>query len=180
MNTDPTSLRGMVYAALLGALTAVGAYIIIPLPPVPISSRPFFWVWPPCSSADGWARSARRSMSCSGSSVCPSSPAGRRAGGPSRSDRRLPHRLRRRRLRHRETRRTQDPSRIRLDVPRLTSGMVVIYALGVLQLSLVARLTLLKAPDGRHSPLRPGDAVKIVVTALIARKLQDRLGGNFP
>ena len=37
MNTDPTSLRSMVYASLFGALTAVGAYIIIPLPPVPIT-----------------------------------------------------------------------------------------------------------------------------------------------
>ena len=38
MNTEQTSLRGMVFASLFGALTAVGAYIIIPLPPVPITN----------------------------------------------------------------------------------------------------------------------------------------------
>ena len=42
MNAEQTSLRGMVYAALFGALTAVGAYIIIPLPPVPITLQTLF------------------------------------------------------------------------------------------------------------------------------------------
>ncbi len=37
-----TSLRGMVYASMFGALTAVGAYIMIPLPPVPITMQTFF------------------------------------------------------------------------------------------------------------------------------------------
>lgn len=37
-----TSLRGMAYASMFGALTAVGAYIMIPLPPVPITMQTFF------------------------------------------------------------------------------------------------------------------------------------------
>ena len=36
------NLRGLVYAALFGALTAVGAYIAIPMPPVPITMQTFF------------------------------------------------------------------------------------------------------------------------------------------
>ena len=42
MNPEQTSLRGMVYASLFGALTAVGAYIMIPLPPVPITLQTLF------------------------------------------------------------------------------------------------------------------------------------------
>jgi len=36
------SLRGMIYASLFGAATAAGAYIIIPLPPVPITLQTLF------------------------------------------------------------------------------------------------------------------------------------------
>ncbi|MBN1381371.1 MAG: biotin transporter BioY [Deltaproteobacteria bacterium] len=36
------SVKGIVYAALMGALTAIGAFIIIPLPPVPITAQTFF------------------------------------------------------------------------------------------------------------------------------------------
>ena len=36
------SLRGMIYASLFGAGTAAGAYIIIPLPPVPITLQTLF------------------------------------------------------------------------------------------------------------------------------------------
>ena len=34
--------RGLVYAALFGALTAAGAFIVIPLPPVPMTAQTFF------------------------------------------------------------------------------------------------------------------------------------------
>ena len=37
MKKAAMSLRGMIYASLFGAGTAAGAYIIIPLPPVPIT-----------------------------------------------------------------------------------------------------------------------------------------------
>ncbi|MCX7636065.1 MAG: biotin transporter BioY [Syntrophales bacterium] len=42
MSNDRHAIRGMTYAALFGALTAVGAYIAIPLPPVPITMQTFF------------------------------------------------------------------------------------------------------------------------------------------
>ena len=34
--------RGLVYAALFGAMTAAGALIVIPLPPVPVTAQTFF------------------------------------------------------------------------------------------------------------------------------------------
>jgi biotin transport system substrate-specific component len=36
------TLRGMIYAAMLGALTALGAYLIIPMSPVPLTLQTFF------------------------------------------------------------------------------------------------------------------------------------------
>ena len=36
------SVKGMVYAVLFGSLTAAGAFIVIPLPPVPITAQTFF------------------------------------------------------------------------------------------------------------------------------------------
>jgi len=42
MNNENITLRGIVYASLFGALTAAGAYIIIPLPPVPITLQTLF------------------------------------------------------------------------------------------------------------------------------------------
>ncbi|MBN1474770.1 MAG: biotin transporter BioY, partial [Syntrophaceae bacterium] len=42
MSREKDSIRGIVYAALFGALTAAGAFIIIPLPPVPITAQTFF------------------------------------------------------------------------------------------------------------------------------------------
>ncbi len=37
-----TSLRSMVYASLFGALTAIGAFIVVPLQPVPFTMQTFF------------------------------------------------------------------------------------------------------------------------------------------
>jgi biotin transport system substrate-specific component len=42
MAADKTSIKGMVYAALFGSLTAAGAFIIIPLPQVPVTAQTFF------------------------------------------------------------------------------------------------------------------------------------------
>ncbi|HNS57277.1 MAG TPA: biotin transporter BioY, partial [Smithellaceae bacterium] len=42
MAAEKNSLRGMTYASMFGALTALGAYIMIPLPPVPITLQTLF------------------------------------------------------------------------------------------------------------------------------------------
>ncbi|HOW57247.1 MAG TPA: biotin transporter BioY, partial [Smithellaceae bacterium] len=42
MAKDKTSIKGIVYAALFAALMAAGAFIVIPLPPVPITAQTFF------------------------------------------------------------------------------------------------------------------------------------------
>jgi biotin transport system substrate-specific component len=40
--SNHVSLRSMIYAALFGALTAIGAFIVIPLQPVPITLQSLF------------------------------------------------------------------------------------------------------------------------------------------
>jgi biotin transporter BioY len=42
MTKNKMSIKGMVYASLFGALTAAGAFMIIPLPFVPITGQTFF------------------------------------------------------------------------------------------------------------------------------------------
>ncbi len=42
MKKSALSLKGMIYASLFGAGTAAGAYILIPLPPVPITLQTLF------------------------------------------------------------------------------------------------------------------------------------------
>ena len=42
MKPETLSLKGMVYASMFGAITALGAYIIIPVPLVPITMQTFF------------------------------------------------------------------------------------------------------------------------------------------
>jgi len=36
------SVRGMVYASVFGAATAVGAFLVVPLPPIPMTLQTFF------------------------------------------------------------------------------------------------------------------------------------------
>jgi biotin transport system substrate-specific component len=42
MENKPVSLRGMIYASLFGAVTAAGAFLIIPFPLVPITLQTLF------------------------------------------------------------------------------------------------------------------------------------------
>ncbi|MBW1780556.1 MAG: biotin transporter BioY [Deltaproteobacteria bacterium] len=42
MKKKGLSIRGMIYASVFGAVTAAGAYVMIPLPPVPITLQTLF------------------------------------------------------------------------------------------------------------------------------------------
>jgi biotin transport system substrate-specific component len=57
----------------------------------------------------------------------------------------------------------------------MMAGMVIIYSLGVFQLTLVAQFSLNKAVSIGVLPFLPGDAVKIVLAALIYLKTRDIL-----
>jgi len=55
-------------------------------------------------------------------------------------------------------------------------GTAVIYLFGVIQLSLIARLSIDKAITVGVLPFLIGDTLKIAVAALIAVKIRDRVG----
>ena len=181
MNTDPTSLRSMIYASLFGALTAVGAYIIIPLPPVPITLQTLFLGLAGTLLGGRLAALSQVIYLLLGIIGLPVF-AGGKSGlgvlfGPTGGY--LIGFVVAAFVIGRLVALKNRPGFVWICFS-LTAGMAVIYTLGVLQLSLVARLTLPKALTVGVLPFLPGDAVKIVLTALIARKLQDRLGGNLP
>jgi biotin transport system substrate-specific component len=181
MNPEQTSLRGMVYASLFGALTAVGAYIIIPLPPVPITLQTLFLGLAATLLGGRLAALSQTVYILLGLIGLPVF-AGGKAGlgvllGPTGgyllgfvAGAFVIGKLAALRAR---------PGFAWLCLS-LAAGTAVLYALGVLQLSLVARLAPAKALAVGVIPFLPGDVLKILLTALVTLKLRDRLGGKLP
>jgi len=181
MIADPISLRSMIYASLFGALTAVGAYIIIPLPPVPITLQTLFLGLAGLLLGGRPAALSQVIYLLLGIIGLPVF-AGGKAGlgillGPTGGyligfvfAAFVIGKLAGLKAR---------PGFAWLCLS-LTTGTAVIYLCGVLQLSAVARLAPLKALTVGVLPFLLGDAVKIVLTALIAQKLRDRLGRSLP
>jgi biotin transport system substrate-specific component len=170
----------MVYASLFGALTAVGAYIIIPLPPVPITLQTLFL------GLAGTLLGARLGalsqvvyllLGILGLPVF----AGGKAGlgvlfGPTGGY--LIGFVAAAFVIGKFAALKTRPGFAWICLS-LAVGAMVIYALGILQLSLVARLTAVKAMAVGVLPFLPGDGIKIVLTAMIALKLRGRLDGKL-
>ncbi len=175
------SLRGMVYASLFGALTAAGAYIIIPLPLVPITLQTLFMGLAAILLGGRLGALSQVVYLLLGIVGLPVFAGGKGglgvllgptggyligfvgaayiigllAGGKRRA------------------------GFIRLCLS-LVVGEVVVYTLGVIQLTLAARLTLSKAFAVGVLPFLLGDFLKIILTAWIGLKLRRHLGENFP
>ena len=181
MSTEQTSLRGMVYASLFGALTAVGAYIIIPLPPVPITLQTLFLGLAGTLLGGRLGALSQVIYLLLGIIGLPVF-AGGKAGlgvlfGPTGGY--LIGFVAAAFVIGKLTALKARPGFAWLCLS-LVAGTAVLYALGVLQLSLVARLAPVKALAVGVLPFLPGDGIKIVLTAWIALKLRDRLGGKLP
>lgn len=180
MNTEQTSLRAMVYASLFGALTAVGAYIIIPLPPVPITLQTLFLGLAGTLLGGRLGALSQVVYLLLGIIGLPVF-AGGKAGlgvlfGPTGGY--LIGFIAAAYVIGKLTALKSRPGFLWLCLS-LVAGTVVLYALGALQLALVARLTLAKALLVGVLPFLAGDGIKIVLTALIALKLRERLGGKL-
>jgi biotin transport system substrate-specific component len=57
----------------------------------------------------------------------------------------------------------------------MTAGLLVIYAVGIAQLSFVAKLPLEKALAVGVLPFLPGDVLKIIAAAMITLKTRDKV-----
>ncbi|MBN1613864.1 MAG: biotin transporter BioY, partial [Deltaproteobacteria bacterium] len=60
-------------------------------------------------------------------------------------------------------------------VAAMVAGTAALYALGVAQLMVVAKLTVIKALAAGVVPFLIGDAIKIVLAALIAGRVRERI-----
>lgn len=176
MSQEKKSIRGIIYASLFGALTAVGAFIIIPLPPVPITAQTFF-LNVAAAVLGGPLGAASQFIYVMLGVVGMPVFAGGKAGlgvlfGPTGgyligfilgafvigflADK-------------------KKDAGILWYVFSMLAGMVIIYSLGVLQLSFVARLDLIKAVSVGVLPFLPADMVKIALAAWVSCQLKKRI-----
>jgi biotin transport system substrate-specific component len=176
MAADKTSIKGLVYAALFGALTAAGAFIVIPLPPVPITAQTFFLNVSAILLGGQLGAVSQFIYVMLGVVGIPVF-AGGKAGlgvifGP--------------------TggyllgfiiaafvigmvNRTKKSAGIFWNIFSMLIGMLIIYFLGSLQLSLVAKMSFHKALAIGVLPFIPGDVIKILLAGIISSRLKGRV-----
>lgn len=176
MAVGKASTRGMVYAALFGALTAAGAFIVIPLPPVPITAQTFFLnvaailLGGPLGAASQFIYVM---LGVVGIPVF----AGGKAGlgilfGPTGGyllgfviAAFVIGTLNR----------IKKETGIFWHIFSMFIGMLIIYFLGSLQLSFVAQMNFDKALAVGVLPFIPGDIIKIMLAAVICSRLKGRV-----
>lgn len=174
-------VRTMVYAAMFGALTAIGAFIIIPLQPVPITLQTLF-TGLAGTLLGGYAGALSQAVYVLLGIIGLPVFAGGRAGlgtvlGPTGGyligfiaaayviGKMV------------EIKRDAGLAWIALS---LFVGDLVIYALGTLQLAMVAHLSPAKAILLGVVPFLIGEAIKLVAAALITVKLRKSFARLFP
>jgi biotin transport system substrate-specific component len=176
MKREILSLRGMVYAAMFGAITAVGAYIVIPLPLVPITMQTFF-----VSLASALLGGALGALSqiiyvligVIGFPVF----AGGKAGfgvliGPTGGY--LAGFIVGAYLIGKLIELKEQPGFVWM-ASAMIIGHIALYTLGVAQLMFVAKLSLAKAFTIGVIPTLPGGIIKILAAAFIAGKLRGKI-----
>ena len=176
MTTDRLSTRGMIYASLFGALTAMGALVSIPLQPVPVTLQTLFLYL--AGSLLGGSLGALSQLiylvlGVIGLPVF----SGGKAGlgvflGPTGGY--LIGFVAGAFVTGKIVRWRDNPGLVWV-VFAMLAGTAAVYALGVLQLVLVGRLSPAKAAVAGVLPFLPGDALKIAAASVIALKVRDRI-----
>ena len=170
------SLRGMVYASMFGALTAVGAYIMIPLPPIPITMQTLFVNLAGAllgGSLGALSQVVYILLGVIGLPVFAGGKAG--AGvllGPTGGY--LIGFVVGAYVIGKLTAIRKKPGFLWL-VCSMSIGIALVYLLGIIQLIIVAKLDYDKAIAVGLLPLLPGDILKIIIAALITLKIRDRI-----
>ena len=176
MTTPKTSIKGIVYAALFGALTAAGAYIVIPLPPVPITAQTFFVNLAAILLGGPMGALSQLVYILLGIVGMPVFNGGKAGIG----------------ILFGPTggyllsfiiaafvigliSRVKKSAGIFWNIFAMSIGMLIIYSIGSLQLAYVAKITFRKALAIGVLPFIPGDIIKILLAAIIASRLKDRI-----
>ncbi len=177
MKKKGLSIRGMVYASVFGAVTAAGAFMMIPLPPVPITLQTLFLYLAAALMGGRLGALSQVIYLLLGIIGLPVF-AGGKAGmgvllGPTGGyltgfvvGAYVTGKLV-------EIKKGSGPAWI---VLAMVAGTVVIYLFGVLQLMMIARLSMDKAIAVGVLPFLIGDALKIAAAVFITVKLRDRIG----
>jgi biotin transport system substrate-specific component len=176
MATDKMTTKGLVYASLFGALTAAGAFIKIPMPPVPITAQTFFLNVAAILLGGPLGAISQFIYVMLGVVGIPVF-AGGKAGvgvlfGPTGgyllgfiiaafvigSVNRM-----------------KKSAGLFWHIFSMVIGMLIIYFLGSVQLSLVAKMSFHKALAVGVLPFIPGDIIKILLAAIISSRLKGRV-----
>lgn len=176
MEPQKASVRGMAYAAMFGAMTAVGAYITIPLQPVPITLQSLFANLAGALLGGYLGALSQVVYLLLGIIGLPVF-AGGKAGlgvllGPSGGY--LIGFVLGTYLTGKIIELKKKPG-FTLILLAVLAGNLVIYGLGTAQLALVARLSPAKAAAVGVIPFIPGDLLKMAAAAAIASRLRERL-----
>ena len=179
MNTTgrtASPLLGMIYASLFGAMTAVGAFIMIPLPLVPITLQNFFLALAAALLGGPLGALSQIVYVALGLIGLPVF-AGGKAGlgvlvGPTGGY--LVGFIAGAYLIGFLVSLKERPGLVWLVISMIL-GHVVIYALGTAQLAFVAKLSVSKALAVGVLPFIPGDIVKILAASLIVLKVRDHI-----
>jgi biotin transport system substrate-specific component len=176
--TNPQQLKKMVYASLMAALTAAGAYIAIPVGPVPIVLQNLFVMLAGLLLGGRWALISMGAYLLAGAAGLPVFAGG--AGGIGKflgptggylfgfaaaaflvgiiSER--------------------GRGRAGIDVLAMIAGELVIYAFGVTWLKVITGMSFSGAVAAGMLPFLIGDAVKIAAAVPIARALRPMIDGS--
>lgn len=171
-STSPSSLRGVVFAALFAALTAVGAFVSLPVGPVPIVLQNLFVYLAGLLLGARWGLASVGIYLLAGASGLPVFAGGTggigRLLGPTGGYLigYLPAVLLIGWIARKAGRRAWG------DVAAMLCGTAVLYACGLFGLWLLTGLSWPKALAAGVLPFLPGDALKIAVAVPIARALR--------
>jgi biotin transport system substrate-specific component len=176
MSASKASILGMIYASMFGAMTAIGAWIIIPLPLIPITLQTLFLSLAAAllgSYLGALSQIIYISLGIIGLPVF----AGGKAGfgvlmGPTGGY--LVGFILGAYIIGKLIEKKERPGFVWI-AASMFIGLIVIYILGVAQLMMVAQLSLKKALLVGVLPPLPGDIIKIWAAALITLKLRDRI-----
>ncbi|HNQ01287.1 MAG TPA: biotin transporter BioY [Syntrophales bacterium] len=176
MTTESVSTRGMIYASLFGALTAIGALVSIPLQPVPVTLQTLFLYLAGSLLGGGLGALSQLIYIVLGVIGLPVFSGGK-AGlgvfiGPTGGY--LIGFVAGAFVTGTFVRLREKPGLVWI-VFAMLAGTAVVYALGVLQLVLIGRLSVEKAAAVGVLPFLPGDALKIAAASVITLKVRDRI-----
>jgi biotin transport system substrate-specific component len=170
--TSPGTLRPMVLASLFAALTAVGAYLSVPIGPVPIVLQNMFVLLAGLLLGSRWGLASVAVYLLAGFCGLPVFAGGTggigRFFGPTGGFLLgyLPAVFLTGALAERR------PGRMIRDVAAMLLGSVALYACGVPWLMVVTGMPLAKAAAAGMLPFLAGDALKIAAAALIVRAVR--------